>query len=132
MNSKVKKQEEIVQYLYKYELLNEPIDVVDAFENYDFSASQLKEIEKISKLYPKLKMIIRKNLKEWKWERIAPLERSILLYGSFEMMFKDKALVINGMVMIAKGFIDEKKYKYINAILESIGAHYERIKATKK
>ncbi len=132
MESKVKKQEEIIQYLYKYELLNKEIDTIDAFENYDFNKSQLKQIEQIKKLYPKLKAMIVKNLNNWKWERIAPLERSILLFGAFEMMFKSKALVINGMVMISKGFIDDEKHKFINAILENIGRDYERIKTNKK
>ncbi|RTZ68156.1 MAG: hypothetical protein DSZ21_02305 [Tenericutes bacterium] len=63
---------------------------------------------------------------------MAPLERSILLFGAFEMMFKSKALVINGMVMISKGFIDDEKHKFINAILENIGRDYERIKTNKK
>ena len=132
MESKVKKQEEIIQYLYKYELLNKEIDTIDAFENYDFNKLQLKQIEQIKKLYPKLKAMIVKNLNNWKWERIAPLERSILLFGAFEMMFKSKALVINGMVMISKGFIDDEKHKFINAILENIGRDYERIKTNKK
>lgn len=132
MESKVKKQEEIIQYLYKYELLNKEIDTIDAFENYNFNKSQLKQIEQIKKLYPKLKAMIVKNLNNWKWERIAPLERSILLFGAFEMMFKSKALVINGMVMISKGFIDDEKHKFINAILENIGRDYERIKTNKK
>ena len=132
MESKVKKQEEIIQYLYKYELLNKEIDTIDAFENYDFNKSQLKQIEQIKKLYPKLKAMIVKNLNNWKWERIAPLERSILLFGAFEMMFKSKALVINGMVMISKGFIDDEKHKFINGILENIGRDYERIKTNKK
>jgi len=132
MESKVKKQEEIIQYLYKYELLNKEIDTIDAFENYNFNKSQLKQIEQIKKLYPKLRAMIVKNLNNWKWERIAPLERSILLFGAFEMMFKSKALVINGMVMISKGFIDDEKHKFINAILENIGRDYERIKTNKK
>ncbi|RTZ68155.1 MAG: hypothetical protein DSZ21_02300 [Tenericutes bacterium] len=62
MESKVKKQEEIIQYLYKYELLNKEIDTIDAFENYNFNKSQLKQIEQIKKLYPKLRAMIVKNL----------------------------------------------------------------------
>ena len=73
--------------------------------------------------------IISSFLKEdWKWERIAPLERSILIYGTFELAVSDKALVINELVDITKGFIPGDSYKFINAILNNVGKYYEKVK----
>ena len=108
-----------IHFLYKYELLNEPIDLVDAFENYNFSSEEVKELEELKNEYPKLKATITKYIsKSWTWERLNPLERAILLLGTFEFKTLDKKIVINEMIIYAKEYLLDNKYKYINAILE--------------
>lgn len=108
-----------IHFIYKYELLNKPLDLVDAFENYNFSFQEIKELEAFKNEYPKLKEIICKHIsKSWTWERLNPLERAILLEGTFEFKTLDKKIVINEMVIYSKEYLLDNKYKYINAILE--------------
>ena len=89
-------------------------------------------IDSIGSKYLKFKAIIIKFLKSsWKWERINPLEKAILLYGVFEMTFQDYPLVINEMIVLTKAYIPGDTYKLVNGILEKVGLYYEKMKASK-
>ena len=62
-------------------------------------------------------------LKNWKWERLPLLTRSVLLmsYAHFYFVEKiDKRIVINVAVELAKKYIEEKQAKFINAILDEV------------
>lgn len=119
----------IVNYIYKFELMKEELSNVEAFEKGGFSDNELKKIEAIAKNYDKFKALIVKHIVDgWSWTRLAPLERAILIYGAFELSFIPKALVINEMVILTQGYIPGDSYKFINSILEKIGAHFEQLK----
>ena len=63
------------------------------------------------------------HLKNWKWERLPLLTRSVLLmsYAHFYYVEKiDKRIVINVAVELAKKYIEEKQAKFINAILDEV------------
>lgn len=129
--SRLEKRANIIKYIYQNELMENPLDAVDAFESGDFSAQEVKVIENIAKNYLKFKKIIIHFLKNsWDWTRVSPLERAILIYGAYELTFNDKALVINELVIITRGYIPGDSYKWINATLESIGLYYEKQKKT--
>jgi inner membrane protein involved in colicin E2 resistance len=53
-----------IHFIYKYELLNTRLDLKDAFENYNFSEDDLKNLENIEKSYGELRTMIVKNLKD--------------------------------------------------------------------
>lgn len=128
--SLLEKRANIISYIYGFELMGSPFSADQAFESGDFDAKDLKTIEAIAKNYDKFSKVVKQFLKgSWSWERIAPLERAILIYGAFELVVKDKALVINELITITKGFIPGDSYKFINAILENIGAYYDKIKS---
>lgn len=62
-------------------------------------------------------------LKNWKWDRLPLLTRSILLmsYAHYTYVEKvDKKVVINIAVDLAKKYIEEKQAKFINAILDEV------------
>lgn len=126
-------RENIIFFIYRFELLNKQIETNVAFEQYDFSKSELEKINSIVKRYSFLKDITIQNLKDgWPWERMLPLERAILIFGAFEMLFTDKKIVINEMIEITKEYTIGDRYKYINSILDKIGKSYdEKIKADK-
>lgn len=129
--SLLEKRAAVVSYIYGFELMGSKLSSVKAFESGDFETRELKSIEAIEKNYDKLLRTVKQFIKKdsWQWERIAPLERAILIYGAFELIINDKALVINELVTIAQGFIPGDSYKFINAILENIGAYYEQVKS---
>lgn len=128
-NLSLEKASKIIEYIYTSEVMGSPLNSTLAFESGDYDKRDIQIIEMIASKYPQFRKLIEKFIKEtWTWNRLAPLERAILLYGAFELNVKDKAHVINGMVMIAKAYIPGDSYKFINAILEKIGAYYEEIK----
>lgn len=128
-NIAIEKASKIIEYIYTSELMGTPLNSAQAFESGDFDNQEIKKIEKITEKYDQFKKLIQKYLKgTWTWDRIAPLERAILIYGAFELMFRDKGIVNNGLVILAKGYIPGDSYKFINAILDNIGDYYESIK----
>ena len=63
------------------------------------------------------------HLKDWKWDRLPLLTRSVLLmsYAHFYYVEKiDKRIVINVAIELAKKYIEEKQAKFINAILDEV------------
>ena len=131
--NKNKIREKIIGYIFSYELLNKKLDSIDAFELWDFGGAELKIIDKIAKNYVVFKkLILSFSKKSWTWKRISPLNRSTLLYGTFEMTFEKKPIVIDALVKYIKEYSPDDSYKYINSILEKIGTYYEEIKNNQK
>lgn len=123
----------IVNYIYQFELFQKRIDVTYCLEDDLFTKEQIQVIEKIARNYPKLRNVIMKFVrKDWKWTRLQPLVRAILIVGAYEMIGRDSASTINGMVMITKAFVpDNKSYKFVNAILDKVGKLYDELKTSK-
>ncbi|WLP85936.1 transcription antitermination factor NusB [Mycoplasma seminis] len=123
----------IIAVLYKYELLEQPINVEEAYEDneYRLNREELKRLSLIAKNYAFLKKTISALLnKNWKWERISPLIRAIILNGAFELYHTEPKIVLNEAIEITKIYFpkdqagDEptlqgKMYKFVNAILEN-------------
>lgn len=56
-------------------------------------------------------------------EQIDPVERAVLLLGTWELMFKAEVpwkVVVNEAVNLAKMFGAEDSYKYINGVLDKV------------
>lgn len=130
--SKLEERANIVKYIYQYEVFNKSLEAKEAFESGEYSDKEIDTIEKIAKAYPKLKSLISKFFRsDWKWNRIAPLERAILLLGSYEMIGSDNALIINEMVILTKGYVPGDSYKFVNSVLDKVGGFYDKIKTSK-
>ncbi|WP_025755546.1 transcription antitermination factor NusB [Mycoplasmopsis cricetuli] len=128
---------EIIQVLYQYELLNQEINITDIFENYDFlDQSQIQKIESIAKNYTFLKQSLASLINSnWKWKRISPVTRAILLNAASECFYTQPKIVFNEAIEITKLFFDSeeikndqglivnlhdsKQYKFVNAILQN-------------
>ena len=132
-SERMKMRENIIGYFYSSELMNETPNSTTAFEVGDFTRREMNIIESICSKYPRLKKLILRYTKEsWSWERIAPLNRALLIYGAYEIYFTDKALIIDVMVTLAKQYSPDDSYKFINSILDKIGDFYAEIKSSKK
>ncbi|MCP4337199.1 MAG: transcription antitermination protein NusB [Mycoplasma sp.] len=127
--SQLKSRMNVINVLYVYELTGEEISLELINKEYDLKDHEFKALEWIVKKYLQLKKMISNFLKVgWPWKRILPLERAMLLYGSFELSFRNKAIVINEIITLAKGYITEESYKFINAILEKVAGVYDKNK----
>lgn len=67
--------------------------------------------------------IIKKYLINWKFNRISNITKAILLmsYTHYKYIEKvDKAIFINIAIKLAKKYLDDNDYKFINGILDKI------------
>lgn len=138
--------------LYQFELFNEKINVNYVFENdiYNdiFNYEKLKTKHKeniykeqiniltnIEKNYLIFKNLINKYTRDdWKWDRINPITRSVLLCAIVEIIKQDNdlAVIANEYIEITKDFIpDNESYKFVNIIIEKIGNEYNEFKKSK-
>ncbi len=124
--SQIQSRMNVINVIYISELTGEKIKMEEIRDNYNLSESEFKSLDWICAKYDQLKTMIEKFTKQgWKWERMAPLERSIMIYGAFELSFRDKKIVINELILLAKGYIAQDSYKFINAILDKVASYYE-------
>ena len=129
----MKLRENVIGYIYSYELLGVPVDSIHAFESGDFTPNQIKVIERIVSNQELYKRLITQFIKSgWTWERLPVMSRSILIYGCYELAFREKALVINELIEYTKEYVPNDTYKFINSVLENIWRYYESIKGNKK
>lgn len=66
---------------------------------------------------------IRKNLKNWKLERLSKVDLTILRISTYELMFDDEippVVCINEAVELSKTYSDEKSSAFINGVLDKI------------
>jgi transcription antitermination protein NusB len=63
---------------------------------------------------------------------IDPVEKAILLIGSFELMDRidiPYKVVINEAIELAKLFGASESFKYVNSILDQLAKHYRQVEA---
>ncbi len=91
---------------------------VDEMKGKDDFAKEL--LERTEEDMPKIKILIRSFASDFLYEKIAPINRSILLLGIAEMKYFDTPpiVVINEYVDLAKEFGEEKSAPFVNAVLD--------------
>src|SRR3954468_16268282 len=67
---------------------------------------------------------IAKKLKDgWEFTRLLPLEKALLVYASYEILFNQEnhyaKMIIDQVINFSKVYLEENKHKYINKILDS-------------
>jgi transcription termination factor NusB len=70
-----------------------------------------------------LKEKINKKLKTgWEFSQSPPLEKSILIYSTYELFFGKnidlEKMIIDQTINFSKVYLEEEKFKYINKILD--------------
>ena len=76
--------------------------------------------EPLAENLEKLKFVLRSLAPDFPLERVAPINRAILLTGMAEMRFFETppVVVINEYIEIAKSFGEEKSGSFINGVLD--------------
>ena len=119
----LKKRTEIINTIYKYELFDQKVDSKQIFEDDNLDDNAIKIIEQIEAKYDSLKKIIIAALSaDWEWERLQPLVRAILLYGTYELFLNNPKIVINEMINITKIYIPGTVYRLVNKALDLIAS----------
>ena len=119
----LKRRTEIINTIYKYELFDQKVDSKQIFEDDNLDDNAVKIIEQIEAKYDSLKKIIIAALSaDWEWERLQPLVRAILLYGTYELFLNNPKIVINEMINITKIYIPGTVYKLVNKVLDLIAS----------
>ena len=119
----LKKRTEIINTIYKYELFDQKVDSKQIFEDNNLDDNAIKIIEQIEAKYDSLKKIIIAALSaDWEWERLQPLVRAILLYGTYELFLNNPKIVINEIINITKIYIPGTVYKLVNKVLDLIAS----------
>jgi len=120
-----------LKLLYQIDLMDLfKLDVEDIFANNAFFFKGVNDLEKnfimtllniIKDNREEIDMLISKNLRGWKLERLNPIDRNLLRIGIAESKVNDKKIVIiDDLVRIAKKYGAEDSYKIVNALLDSV------------
>lgn len=84
----------------------------------DFAAEILEvTVENLGKI----KLLVKAFAPEYAYEKIAPINRAVLILGIAEMKFLDTppVVVINEYIELAKDFGEEKSGGFINGVLDN-------------
>ena len=79
-------------------------------------------IAEIIKNYDYIKDVIKENTKNWTYERIGVVERTLLIEATYEILIKKTPIevIANEVVELAKEYGNEKSYEFVNGILANI------------
>ena len=129
MKNRRKAREVVLQALYKFDVSNEEIDncLNDVLslkkfnqEIIDFSK---RLISFVDNKRDEIDATIKKYSKNWKFERMALIDRNILRIAIAEMLYMPdipEKVSINEAVEIAKIFSTDESYAFINGILHRL------------
>jgi N utilization substance protein B len=129
MSKRHKAREYALQGLYMYEVSKSPVDNIIEFEWLDDNISKdTKEfttqlIEGVISKLEEIDSVIKDYSKNWKFERISVIDKSILRLAIFEMLFMEDiplAVTINECIDLGKTFGGENSGQFINGILDAI------------
>jgi len=130
-------REKVLQTLYAYEISKEPLAFIEEQQlselkphHNDFNFAK-ELIEKVVQHLDELDAMIKANVPNWEFDRIALLDKIILRMGIAEFVyFPDipPKVTINEAIEIAKAFSTEKSGKFINGVLDAI---LDKLRATK-
>ena len=101
--------EEVMEGIYKL-----PYDEIPLFSK-EVVIKSLTNVNEIKEIY-------QKNMPKWKFDRLNALERAILLMSYTHAKVDetaDKRVIIDVAIRLAKKYLDEKDYKFVNAILDN-------------
>ncbi len=123
------------QALFAYDYDKKPVEEILNFNWQDNEYSQ----ESISYAYFLIKgtienlstidTLIKSKLKNWDFNRISNIDKAILRFSIFSMLFeKDlpEKVIINEAVEIVKNFGSEDSYKFVNGILDAVKQFKEK------
>lgn len=132
MGQRHKAREHALQGLYMYEVSKSAVENIIEFEWLDGEISDEAEkfavelIQGAINQIEKIDSIISDYSKNWKFERISIIDKSILRLAIYEMLYiKDipAIVTINECIDLGKTFGGENSGQFINGILDAVKKH---------
>jgi len=129
MSQRHKAREYALQGLYMYEVSKSSIENIIEFEWLDEKISKNSEkfarklIEGVISKLENIDFIIKDYSKNWKFERISVIDKSILRLAIFELLFMEdipSTVTINECIELGKTFGGESSGQFINGILDAV------------
>jgi len=136
MSKRHKAREYALQGLYMYEVSKSTVDNIIEFEWIDADISKntkefaVQLIEGVISKLEKIDSVIKDYSKNWKFERISIIDKSILRLAIFEMLFMEDippAVTINECIDLGKTFGGENSGQFINGILDAINKEKDKL-----
>lgn len=117
MNNLKNYRNELINYLYQYDLMSGN----NVVEDEEFQATYDEIIENIDEIDD----IITSNLFNYQLERLSFVDRAIIRLATYELKFTElpSAIIINEAINLTKQFSDlddEKQHKFNNKLLDNI------------
>ncbi len=136
-------RESSLKILYAYDLSKEDLNICIA-NYYDFFAKG-NEIDSIKEYTIQLVLGVHEHLKEinelivkfsenWEIDRMLPVDRNILRFALFELLYLDDIpplVTINEAIEIGKKYGNIESKRFINGILDNIQKKYKLKKGKK-
>lgn len=117
------------QTLYSWDMSNEPIDELVSFSwKKEEISSDISDFARLLVLgavenIEKIDEAIKKNIRNWDFDRLAKVDLAILRLAVYEILFRDDVphgVSINEAIEIGKSFGSDESYKFINGVLDNI------------
>jgi N utilization substance protein B len=116
------------QILYQWDITKEPIDaVIDAFWRVRSGTPQARAMaERLARGAEReakaLDAAIEETARNWRFERIAAVDKNILRLGAYELTREDTPpkVVIDESIEIAKRFGEADSPAFVNGVLDAI------------
>lgn len=117
-----------LETLFSFLARDEKISLEDSFLHVIKNIAEKKEDEFAQTILQsavdnlgKIKVLIKAFAPEYAYEKIAPINRAVLILGIAEMKFIDTppVVVINEYIELAKDFGEEKSGAFVNGVLDN-------------
>lgn len=125
-----------LEYLYGLELTGYPWDQnLEKFWEKHATKASVQEyattlIEGVAGHREELDTAIREALTNWSWDRVDPVERSVLRIALFEMGYRDDVpppVAINEAIELTKRYAPDESPRFVNGVLDRLkSAHLPR------
>ena len=134
-----KEREAVLQALYAWEISEESPKIIfqrlmDSFFNERNDYQYAKDLFFcVVKYQDRADDLIRNHLQNWKFERVASIDRILLRMGAIEIFYMEDIppkVSISEMVEIAKVFSTEESSGFVNGILDSVFKEFQNEKIT--
>ena len=128
MATRTHAREAVISLLYAYQSGNVE---VEGFASSFLESRKIKNKQKdfalglfagVMEHLESIDLELAQNLKEWDFERLGQMEKSILRLGAYEIAHTstDTPVVINEAIELAKNFCDDNASRLINGVLDKI------------
>ncbi len=122
-------REKVLQALYALELSGDPTDhvidciIVDLKKNAESFQFAKSFFLKVVESREELDRLIKKQVANWEFNRLAVIDRIVLRMGICELLYFDDIppkVSINEAIEIAREFSTEKSDKFVNGVLDAV------------